>query len=311
MLVDILLSAGAVPYCKTTTPQGQLAYDTHSPMWGRTRNPHNLQLTAGGSSGGEGALIAMGGSIIGVGTDLAGSIRVPAAFNGIYGLKPTAGRLPRRGTETIEVPGGENPLKVALGPMGRRLEDLEYFMRVMEWLQPWRKDPSVLKYHLHFPEVEQITFGFFAQGHDGIVVPHPPVGAVLRETEKKMLFAGCKVRQVSLPSLPDVLNATNALLTHGGSEELFKLLEKTEEPLSPWLASRMKPRKGGDLKSLYKLNHIKQEMEARVLKEMDAAGIDVLVCPIAPHAATPHDQFAGAANYTCVWNLLDYAAGVS
>ena len=84
-LVDLLLSKGAVVYCKTNIPQTMMALDSHNYVFGRTLNPRNTKLTAGGSSGGEGALIAMRGSILGVGTDVGGSIRIPAASNGLYG----------------------------------------------------------------------------------------------------------------------------------------------------------------------------------------------------------------------------------
>lgn len=78
VLVDCLLSAGAVLYCKTNVPQTLMALDSHNNVFGRTINPLNTAVTAGGSSGGEGALIAMRGSILGVGTDVGGSIRIPA-----------------------------------------------------------------------------------------------------------------------------------------------------------------------------------------------------------------------------------------
>lgn len=69
------------------------SYDCSNPIYGQTVNPHNLQKTSGGSSGGEGALIGGGGSVLGLGSDIGGSIRIPASFCGICGLKPTAGRL--------------------------------------------------------------------------------------------------------------------------------------------------------------------------------------------------------------------------
>ncbi|KAI7479959.1 amidase family protein [Hortaea werneckii] len=93
-LVKILLSLGAVPYVKTNIPQTLMTGDSHNNIFGRCLNPHKLSLTAGGSSGGEGALLAMRGSVIGVGTDIAGSIRIPAYVNGVYGFKPTSRRIP-------------------------------------------------------------------------------------------------------------------------------------------------------------------------------------------------------------------------
>lgn len=91
-LVDLLLSLGAVLYCKTNIPQTLSSLDSHNNVFGRTMNPVNRQLTAGGSSGGEGALVAMNGSPLGIGTDVGGSIRVPAMCNGLVGVKPSHGR---------------------------------------------------------------------------------------------------------------------------------------------------------------------------------------------------------------------------
>ncbi|XP_031695707.1 vitamin D3 hydroxylase-associated protein-like isoform X2 [Anarrhichthys ocellatus] len=93
VIVEVLKRQGAIPFVKTNLPQALLNYDCGNPMYGQTVNPHNLQKTSGGSSGGEGALIGGGGSVLGFGSDAGGSIRIPASFCGICGLKPTAGRL--------------------------------------------------------------------------------------------------------------------------------------------------------------------------------------------------------------------------
>lgn len=77
-LVKLLKSLGAILYCKTNVPQSLMTADSDNNVYGRTLNPHNTNLTAGGSTGGEGALIALRGSVLGVGTDIAGSIRIPS-----------------------------------------------------------------------------------------------------------------------------------------------------------------------------------------------------------------------------------------
>ena len=104
-LVSMLLDLGAVLYCKTNLPQSLMTADSDNNVFGRTLNPRNLHLTAGGSTGGEGALIALSGSILGVGTDIGGSIRIPSLCNGIYGFKPSAGLVPLSGGRDIRVPG--------------------------------------------------------------------------------------------------------------------------------------------------------------------------------------------------------------
>lgn len=88
---SMLLDLGAVLYCKTNLPQSIMTADSDNNVFGRTLNPRNTRLTAGGSTGGEGALIALRGSVLGVGTDIGGSIRVPSVCNGLYGLRPSVG----------------------------------------------------------------------------------------------------------------------------------------------------------------------------------------------------------------------------
>ena len=89
VLVTILAELGAVFYVKTTTPTAMMMMETTSSVWGETTNPYHSGCSSGGSSGGEGALLALRGSPLGVGTDIGGSIRIPAAFNNLFGLKPS------------------------------------------------------------------------------------------------------------------------------------------------------------------------------------------------------------------------------
>ena len=97
VILKILCKAGCVFYARTTQPQLLMHLETDSNLYGPTVNPYNRTLTAGGSSGGEGALLAMRGSCLGLGTDIGGSVRSPAANCGLYSLRPTALRLPYGG----------------------------------------------------------------------------------------------------------------------------------------------------------------------------------------------------------------------
>lgn len=94
-----LISLGAIPIVKTNVPQTLFAFECNNPVWGRSTNPYNSKYTCGGSTGGEGALLAMDGSAIGIGSDIGGSLRIPAAYCGIYALKTTSGRLSRGGAQ--------------------------------------------------------------------------------------------------------------------------------------------------------------------------------------------------------------------
>jgi amidase len=121
-----LKAAGAILLGKTNVPPMLMSAQTDNPLFGRTNNPWNLGRTAGGSSGGAGAAVAAGLTPFDVGSDLSGSIRMPAHFNGIFGLKPTANRIPRTG-HLPPPPGILPPDRIlgAAGPMARSVPDLE------------------------------------------------------------------------------------------------------------------------------------------------------------------------------------------
>ena len=121
-VVARLKSAGAIIIGKTNAPEMAAYYETDNPVFGHTNNPHDLNRTAGGSSGGEAAAIAACLSPAGIGSDLAGSIRLPAHFCGIAGLKPTTQHVPVEG----HIPAVTGPLSLgaAIGPLGRKVADL-------------------------------------------------------------------------------------------------------------------------------------------------------------------------------------------
>ena len=128
-VVARLEAAGAIILAKTNTPEMAIPYETDNPIFGRTNNPHDHHRTCGGSSGGEAAAIAACLSPAGIGSDLSGSIRVPAHFCGIAGLKPTTGRVPVEGHTPATV--GPLSLGAGIGPMARRVDDLALLFSVI------------------------------------------------------------------------------------------------------------------------------------------------------------------------------------
>src|SRR5687767_3523446 len=124
-----LRAAGAIILGKTNVPEMAIPYESDNPVFGCTNNPHDLARTPGGSSGGEAAAIAACLSPAGLGSDLSGSIRVPAHFCGIAGLKPTTGRVATNGHTPAA--GGVVALGATIGPMARRVEDLALLFKVL------------------------------------------------------------------------------------------------------------------------------------------------------------------------------------
>src|ERR1700690_4090318 len=160
-LVSRLRQAGAIILGNTNTPELLMAWETDNLLYGRTNNPWDLSRTPGGSSGGEAAAIAAGCSAGGVGSDGGGSIRVPAHFSGICGLKPTPGRIPTTGH--FPKSGGPFALIGVVGPMARTIEDVRTLFEVLAgWDEGEPCAAPVEVRELHEKVVEAVPIGFFA-----------------------------------------------------------------------------------------------------------------------------------------------------
>jgi amidase len=116
--------------------------ETINNIVGRTLNPYNRLLSCGGSSGGEGALVGLHGSPLGVGTDIGGSVRIPAAFNNLWSLKPSHGRLPYGNMKKTS--DGQEIVTAVIGPMAHCAGDLVYFTQAILQQEPWNYDPKVI-----------------------------------------------------------------------------------------------------------------------------------------------------------------------
>lgn len=191
VLVKALKGAGAIVFVKTTMPVTGMAIETVSQLWGRTLNGFNRSLVSGGSSGGEGSLVGLYGSPMGIGTDIGGSIRVPCAFNGIYGIRPSTRRLSYEGmTSNVS---GSRTIAGAIGPMCHSVRDIELLCKVVTDAQPWLEDIGVvpLQWQPRPPIPAKLTIGILS--FDGVVMPHPPVLRGLDEVVQKLRAAGHEV----------------------------------------------------------------------------------------------------------------------
>lgn len=209
-LVKELRSLGAVLFCKTSVPTTLMTTETVNNIIGYTWNPRNRHLSSGGSSGGEGALIALKGSPGGFGTDIGGSVRIPANYNGIWALRPSCGRLPYEGVATSI--DGQNTVLSVVGPLSYSVGGLKLLFKAILQQQPWRHDPQVVEMPWRDSIVEEtsrlvtesiskpksmtpgtggLAFGLLR--HDGIVQPTPPVSRALETVVRALKQAGHKV----------------------------------------------------------------------------------------------------------------------
>uniref|UniRef100_A0A8C4GHC8 Fatty-acid amide hydrolase 1 n=1 Tax=Dicentrarchus labrax TaxID=13489 RepID=A0A8C4GHC8_DICLA len=189
VLVEVLKRQGAIPFVKTNLPQGLLNYDCSNPIYGQTVNPHNLQKTSGGSSGGEGSLIGGGGSVLGLGSDIGGSIRIPASFCGIAGFKPTAGRLSSQGIRPIY--RGQKSVLSSSGPMARDVDSLALCMQALLCDHMFSLDPTVppLPFNTQiYQSSKPLRIGYLE--NDGYVQPSPSMARGIREVKALLEQAG-------------------------------------------------------------------------------------------------------------------------
>src|SRR5438876_604192 len=173
-----LKAAGAIILGKTNTPELAIPYETDNPVFGRTNNPYDVERTAGGSSGGEAAAIAACLSPAGIGSDLSGSIRVPAHFCGIVGMKPTSGRVPADG-HTPPVTGPFT-LGACIGPMARTVADIRLLFRLIA-------DPTQFELSQHSMESERVSDGSSSSSLGGLNIAwhmNDGVAPVTEETSR-------------------------------------------------------------------------------------------------------------------------------
>lgn len=330
-LVDLLTFLGAVVIAKTNVPQTLGALDSCNHLFGRTLNPLDHRLTAGGSTGGEGVLISMRGSMVGFGTDIGGSIRIPAMCNGIYGFKPSAGRVPFGGQEDGQAPGKSRmTLQAVAGPLARSVDDLG---AVLQEIVPraelfgedcipgrWESETTASQ---SGSEHKNFTVGILRS--DGLVEPLPPIAKILDEVAH-ILRQTPGIDVIDLPSPPALAKCQSLagkLMGVDDGSTMSNLLQATGEPLTPWLRGRMslKPRKPLTVAQLAALQAQRTAIEKEMLKMWcyepsnpntgngSRRRIDAVILPVAPHPVPEIDRY-NAVGYTSSFVLLDYPSGV-
>ncbi|KAF2009501.1 amidase [Aaosphaeria arxii CBS 175.79] len=204
-MVRELRNLGVILFCKTAVPHTLMSGETTNNIIGYTSNPKNRNLAAGGSSGGEGALIGLRGSPVGFGSDIGGSIRIPAAFNGLYGIRPSVGRLPYEGVANSM--DGQNSILSVVGPLAPSVADLRLLTKAILSQNPWLHDPLVHEIPWRYSSEQEILALTGAIGDasqvgklsigilhtDGVVNPLPPIRRALSIVATKLQQLGHEV----------------------------------------------------------------------------------------------------------------------
>ncbi|KAA8910990.1 hypothetical protein TRICI_004001 [Trichomonascus ciferrii] len=307
-LVSMLRDLGAVIYCKTTGPLANMSTETETRLWGLTTNPKNRDLGVGGSSGGEGALLNFGGSPVGMGSDIGGSVRFPSAFNGLYALRASANRIPIAGTRSGLA--GQAHIKAVIGPMTRDVESLEYITRVILDNNPTAYDFDCMPTPWREPHLAQkLSFGIMR--FDGTCRVTPPVERAMNMTVQALRDAGHEVIEWEGIDVPEMVRCVSTFFAADGGKFVDENLE--DEPLPQaleWLSAQAK-----DIPSskIWELQRTRAEIEKKTIqqwkdsKNQTSTGrpIDGLISPVSFVPSHPHHSptYLG---YTAYWNAMDW-----
>lgn len=327
-VVQRLREAGAIVLGKTNVAQLLLFLEADNPLFGRTLHPTHPERSCGGSSGGEGALIASLASPLGFGTDIGGSVRVPASFCGIVGFKPSAGRLVDLGR--YSVPLGQTAITSQIGVLARSVEDAALGLRVAIGSGDDQRGP--LAAHA---EVELAQLRVVVVEEDGILAPCPAARRAVREAAAALERSGARLVRARLPERV----RANALfyaamsadaLSHGRrtlgksrvDKRIQQLIDAATMPraLVEVMLRATRRRKtlemlgtfsDGSAASYFDTAIAIRDMREEALAAMPDADLvlsPATALPAVRHGATAEVGTMGT--YTSYWNVLGWPAGV-
>jgi Asp-tRNA(Asn)/Glu-tRNA(Gln) amidotransferase A subunit family amidase len=318
-LVTRLKQAGAIVLGVTNAPELLMAWETDNLLYGRTNSPWDLERTPGGSSGGEAAAIAAGMSAGGVGSDGGGSIRVPAHFSGICGLKPTPGRIPSTGH--FPVSAGPFALIGVVGPMARTIADLKILFEVMQG--PDVGDTCAAPVPLRWPteeEVKNLKVGYFED--DGRTPVTPETRVAVRKAAEALRGAGFQVEPFRPQGLEEARQLWRKFFVVAGAMLLQPMFKEGDADLSPILKQFLQeaaaqPTHSG--RSLLDAWIQRDLLRARFFAQMQQ--YPILLCPAAAIPAFRHGErswqidgktvhYLDAWSYAEFFNLLGNPAAV-
>ncbi|XP_009466419.1 PREDICTED: vitamin D3 hydroxylase-associated protein-like [Nipponia nippon] len=339
VLVKVLKRQGAIPFAMTNVSQSLFNYDCSNPIFGQTLNPFNHQKSPGGSSGGEGALIAGGGSILGIGSDIGGSIRLPSSFCGLCGLKPTAKRLSLSGVSGPV--SGILAVPCALGPMARDVDSLALCMKALLCEEMFQLDPTVPP--IPFDEEVYSSSAPLRVGYydtDGYMPLPPCMRRAVRETKEALQAAGHQLVPFSPPRIHYVMNELflKTFFADGGRAWLNvftggivdpnlksqvncckiprlgkKLLALILKPLFPRLADYLGALGGmRSVKEMWNHHHQIEAYHTEFIARWRELQLDVVLCPVLGPAFTTGypGKLLTAISSTMLYNVLNFPAGV-
>lgn len=341
-VVEVLVAAGGIPFAKTNVPQTMLSLECSNPLWGQTHHPLKRNFSPGGSSGGEAALIGSGGSILGMGNDIGGSLRIPSVFCGIYAIKPTFGRFSSSATPFAS--SGQDSIRPTNGPMARSIEDLEIAMTVLNQAKDYYCPPLGWNASECAPKKTKYRIGYISGL--SFLDPLPYYERCMLETSESLRNEGHEIVPFSIPIDLEGVLAFYAILTADSFVSIRKKLAGTHfghEPVETTVKKMLllsslpnfvkkaifyvlkladKDSTFADIlnvsgpKSVSDLWHwclrknifLKKAMSAFEESKCDFFIFPGSVCASFEDGLFAHIQFV--TSYTLIWNVLDLPVGV-
>ncbi len=306
-VVSRLKNAGAILIGKTNTPELTLSFETDNLVYGRTSNPYDVTRTSGGSSGGAAAIVAAGGAPFDIGSDRLGSVRLPAHFCGVAGIKPSAGRVPRTGH--IYPFGGMLDSFQQIGPLARYVDDLALLLPIIagpDWI-----DPAILPMPLGSPkdvDLSKLRVSFHTD--NGVKTPTAETVEVIRAAAKALSDENILVEEARPDGIEESMELSILTQADGGSavRRLLKEAGTTEHTLH------------GDTErsplSTQELDTLVTRWDAfRSRMQSFLQNYDVILCPVNADPALLHGSMSAsdamlAFSYTFTCNLTGWPGTV-
>ena len=310
-VVKRLRAAGAILLGKTNCPELGWAWEADNLIYGRTNNPYDPSLSSGGSSGGEAAIIAAGGSPLGLGSDAGGSVRFPAHCCGITAIKPTSGRVPRTGH--FPGPGGALDALWQIGPLARYAEDLGAVLPIICGVD-WR-DPGVVPMALDSPRavnLASLRVAFYTD--NGIVSPSRETAEAVKQASVALDAVGAVVEEARPPGIDQTYETYLGLFSADGGAGLEALLEIAGTTRTHPLMQRALELQRANAKSTAEFAALLawwDMFRSSMLTFMEE--YDVILCPVCAYPGMVHGMtydMLPAFSYTMSYNLTGWPAAV-
>jgi amidase len=311
VVVKRLRAAGAILLGKTNCPELGWAWEADNLIYGRTHNPYDLTMSPGGSSGGESAIIAAGGSAFGLGSDAGGSVRFPAHCTGIASIKPTSGRVPRTGH--FPGPGGLLDALWQIGPLARYVEDVALVLPVISGVD--MQDAAIVPMALGDPrtiDLRRLRVAFHTD--NGIVAPSAEITEAVKKAAKALDEAGISVEEARPPAIEQTYEIYLGLFTSDGGAGIKSLLKDVGTTRVHPLMQRVLDLQRQGAKSVAELGELMGLWDA-FRREMlfFMSNYEALLCPVCSFAGMEHGSTydrLSCFSYTMTSNLTGWPAAV-